>query len=204
MWDAIHHACVVWMRCSVWAAIIRQRFGFFITLEWKLWIKIWLKCSYLWFDHFLEIRAQKSHHDENKIMKASNEVQSVPGLSVQLCPTLCYWVNCNLPSPLSMDFSKQEYWSRLPFPNSGNLSSSGIEPASVALLHWQADSLSLSGGPSNQLTLWKQIQNLLRGISQVFSLKVSEKKLCMCVCLISGSPTLQAYSLPSELPGKPK
>ena len=65
-------------------------------------------------------------------MKASNEVQSVPGLSVQLCPTLCYCVNCNLPSPLSMDFSKQEYWSRLPFPNPGNLPSSGIEPKSVA------------------------------------------------------------------------
>ena len=65
-------------------------------------------------------------------MKASNEVQSVPGLSVQLCPTLCYCVNCNLPSPLSMDFSKQEYWSRLLFPNPGNLPSSGIEPKSVA------------------------------------------------------------------------
>ena len=98
-------------------------------------------------------RAQKSHHDENKIMKASNEVQPAPGLSVQLCPTLCYCMNCNLPSPLSMDFSKQEYCSRLPFPNPGNLPSSGIEPASVALLHWQADSLSLSRKPSNQLTL---------------------------------------------------
>jgi len=52
-----------------------------------------------------------------------------------------------------MDFSRQEYWSRLPFPNSGNLPSSGIEPASVALLYWQADYLSLSGKPSNQLTL---------------------------------------------------
>ena len=41
-------------------------------------------------------------------------------------------------APLSMGFSKQEYWSRLPFPSPGDLPSPGIEPASHAL---QADSL---------------------------------------------------------------
>ena len=40
--------------------------------------------------------------------------------------------------PLSMGFSKQEYWSQLPFPSPGDLPSPGIEPASHAL---QADSL---------------------------------------------------------------
>ena len=33
-------------------------------------------------------------------------------------------------APLSMGFSRQEYWSGLPFPSPGNLSDSGIEPAS--------------------------------------------------------------------------
>ena len=61
---------------------------------------------YLWFDHFLEIRAQKSHHKENKIIKVSNEVQSVPVLSVQFCPTLCAWI-VTFQAPLSMDFFKQ-------------------------------------------------------------------------------------------------
>ena len=32
--------------------------------------------------------------------------------------------------PLSMEFSRQEYWSRLPFPSSGDLHNPGIEPAS--------------------------------------------------------------------------
>ena len=32
--------------------------------------------------------------------------------------------------PLSMGSSKQEYWSRLPFPTSGDLPNPGIEPAS--------------------------------------------------------------------------
>ena len=37
-----------------------------------------------------------------------------------------------------MEFSRQEYWSRLPFPSPGNLSDPGMEPRSVAL---QAGSL---------------------------------------------------------------
>ena len=40
--------------------------------------------------------------------------------------------------PLSIGFSKQEYWSGLPFPSLGNLPNPGIEPRSPAL---QADSL---------------------------------------------------------------
>ena len=39
---------------------------------------------------------------------------------------------------LSMGFSRQEYWSGLPFPSPGDLPSPGIEPRSPAL---QADSL---------------------------------------------------------------
>ena len=36
-------------------------------------------------------------------------------------------------APLSMEFSKQEYWSRLPFPSPGDLPEPGIEPTSPAL-----------------------------------------------------------------------
>ena len=32
--------------------------------------------------------------------------------------------------PLSMGFSRQEYWSRLPFPSSSDLPNPGIKPAS--------------------------------------------------------------------------
>ena len=41
-------------------------------------------------------------------------------------------------APLSMGFSRQEYWSGLPFPSPGHLPEPGIEPGSPAL---QADSL---------------------------------------------------------------
>jgi len=33
-------------------------------------------------------------------------------------------------APLPMEFSRQEYWSGLPFPTPGDLSDPGIEPAS--------------------------------------------------------------------------
>ena len=44
-------------------------------------------------------------------------------------------------APLSMEFSRQEYWSGLPLSPPGGLPDPGIEPESPAL---QADSLLLS------------------------------------------------------------
>ena len=41
-------------------------------------------------------------------------------------------------APRSMGFSRQEYWSGLPFPSPGDLPNPGIEPGSPAL---QADDL---------------------------------------------------------------
>ena len=53
-------------------------------------------------------------------------------------------------APLSMEFSRQEYWSGVPFPSPGDLSNPGIEPVSPAS---QVDSLLLSylGSPANSL-----------------------------------------------------
>ena len=42
-------------------------------------------------------------------------------------------------APLSMGFSRQEYWSALPFPSPGDLPNPGIEPGSPAL---EADALT--------------------------------------------------------------
>ena len=53
-------------------------------------------------------------------------------------------------APLSMGFSRQEYWSGLPSPSPGNLPDSGIEPRSPTL---QADALTSEppGKPSGSL-----------------------------------------------------
>ena len=55
---------------------------------------------------------------------------------VRLFETL--WTVAHL-APLSMGFSRQEYWSGLPFPSPGDLPDPGIEPRSPAL---QADALT--------------------------------------------------------------
>ena len=50
-------------------------------------------------------------------------------------------MGCCLQAPLSIGFSRQEYWSGLPFPSPGDLPDPGIKPESPVL---QADSLPLS------------------------------------------------------------
>ena len=53
---------------------------------------------------------------------------------VQLCPTLVTPWMVAYQAPLSVEFSKEEYWSRLPFHTPGDLPNPGIEPVSPALV----------------------------------------------------------------------
>ena len=68
------------------------------------------------------------------------------GLVTKLCPTLVTPLTIACQVPLSMGFSRQEYWSGLSFSSPGGLPSTGIKPGSPAL---QADSLptELRGKP---------------------------------------------------------
>ena len=72
-------------------------------------------------------------------------------LVVQLCPILCdSWTGAHQ-TPLSMGFSRQEYWSGLPFPPPGDLPKPGIEPTSAVSPASQVDSLPAepSGKPKS-------------------------------------------------------
>ena len=60
------------------------------------------------------------------------------GLVAKSCLTLVILWAVSCQAPLSMGFSRQEYWSGLPFPSPGDLPDPGIEPGSPAL---QADDL---------------------------------------------------------------
>ena len=53
-------------------------------------------------------------------------------------------------APLSTGFSRQEYWSGLPFPSPGDLPDPGIEPGSPAL---QADALPSEPPGKSVITL---------------------------------------------------
>ena len=50
-------------------------------------------------------------------------------------------LSCARQAPLSVGFSRQEYWSGWPFPSPGDLPDPGIEPASPVSPVLQADSL---------------------------------------------------------------
>ena len=43
----------------------------------------------------------------------------------QSCPTLCNLLDLALQAPPSMEFSRQEHWSELPYPSLGNPALSG-------------------------------------------------------------------------------
>ena len=59
-------------------------------------------------------------------------------LVAKSCQTLVTLWTVAHQAALSMGFSRQEYWSGLPFPSAGDLPNPGTEPRSPAL---QADSL---------------------------------------------------------------
>ena len=58
-------------------------------------------------------------------------------LVAQSCQILCDPMSVTHQAPLSMEFSRQEYWSGLPFPPSGDLPHPGLEletPVSPAIV----------------------------------------------------------------------
>ena len=88
--------------------------------------------------------------------------------------------------PLSMDFSRQEYWNRLPFPSPEDHLDPGIEPRSPTL---QADCLPVEPPGKTKNTAVSSL-SLLQGIFLTPGIE-------------RGSPALQVDSLPTEPPGKP-
>ena len=89
---------------------------------------------------------QNNHYHK---VKGKGKVKSLSHVRLFATPwTITYQ------APLSMGFSRQEYWSRLPFPSPGDPSNPGIEPRSPAL---QADTL-LSEPPGKPTTKYTNKQ----------------------------------------------
>ena len=84
------------------------------------------------------------YKSKQKAERARHILDKVKSLSHVKLFAVPWTVACQ--APLSMEFSRQEYWNGLPFPFPGDLPDPGIEPASPAL---QVASLllSLQGSP---------------------------------------------------------
>ena len=77
------------------------------------------------------------HFSQQLTLREGNVLRAVAGVLTQSCSTLCSPMDGQ--PPLSGAFSRQEYWSGLPYALAGDLPTQGSNPH---LLHWQADSLS--------------------------------------------------------------
>ena len=79
------------------------------------------------------------------MIQSDNFLSNGGDVVAKSCPTLTtpWMVACQ--ASLSVGFSRQEYWSGLPFPSPGDLPNPGIEPRSPTL---QADALT-SEPPEN-------------------------------------------------------
>ena len=84
------------------------------------------------------LKTPQTSLQENKLTsQAAPHFPSVV-LVTQSCPTLCDPMDDACKAPLSMEFSRQKYWSGLPFPSPRDLSNPGIKSRPPTL---QADSL---------------------------------------------------------------
>ena len=82
-------------------------------------------------------------------------IQTCENVVAQLCLTLCDPMDYRArQAPLSMEFSRQGYWSGSPFPSPGDLPNPGIEPESPAL---QAEFLPSEPPGKPQGYIWTYI-----------------------------------------------
>ena len=136
--------------------------------KWRHFGPLWpivYKEAGVWLSSMLRVYRRTHHVNTGGRGHARNQLLKVVGdcLVAKLCPTLVtpWTVACQ--APLSTGFSRQEYWSGLPFPSPGDLPDLGIKPRSPAL---QADSLptELQGKPIESWE-YKFISNDCKGLT---------------------------------------
>ena len=80
-------------------------------------------------------------------------------MCAQWCPTLCDPWTVAHQAPLSMEFSRQEYWSGLPFPSPGDLLNPGVELMPLV-------SPAIAGGFFTTELPGKSLQSTLKEVSK--------------------------------------
>ena len=97
-------------------------------------------------------------------------------------------------APLSMRFPRQEYWSGLPFPSSGDLSDPGKEPAYPA---WQVKSLPSHLGSPNKVSREQSLRwsdwLFVRFRAEVPLLSMEDRRWCPALHRSLGSREAAGY-----------
>ena len=155
-------------------------------------------------------RRLKHLHQQHSPQSAQGHWHTSMLSTVQLFATL--WTVAHQ-APLSMGFSRQEYWSGLPFPSLEDLPSPGIKPVFRALAGWLfiTETLGKTTIPLKitaiGLTMKKNEKSELNSIIQQTNLKRPEKEfcthggrgtLCCAFCLFSESAYYQHLQINSN------
>ena len=122
--------------------------------------------------------------------------KKVKVLAAQLCWLSATPVTVACQAPLSKGFSRQEYWSRLPYPSPREVPAPGIQPKSPAS---QADSLP-SEPPGKPQHCMRDLQTLV-----CFPLCKESILSTLCLCYFSLCPYLSGglQDMPSMCPFSP-
>ena len=108
-------------RILEWVAI-----SFSNAWKWKVKVK-WLSCVQLCATPWTAAYQAPPSMGFSRQKKTGVGCHCLLQLVCQSCPTLWDPMGCGLPGS-SMEFSRKEYWSELPFPSPGDLPHPGIEP----------------------------------------------------------------------------
>ena len=123
-----------------------------------LWVFFWCSISFFFsiFSIFFFINFWPSAYEYTQnVLVLKEQIFSYrymfpTCLCAQWCPAVCNLMTIALQAPLSMGFSRQEYWSGLPFSPPGDLLTQG---SNSHLLHWQVDSTTEPPGSAAD-TYW--------------------------------------------------
>ena len=120
------------MRCSVrWKNWQNRQAGslVIVSVSYKQSVQIVTVSIYIYEHIYMSIKHPAWFPSITSLVIPSGLV--VRCVHAQSCPALCDPMDCvACQAPLSMEFSKKEYWSGLPFPIPGDLPDPGIEPTS--------------------------------------------------------------------------
>ena len=106
-------------------------------------------------------------------------------------------------APVSMGFSRQEYWSELPCPPPGGLPDPGSNPCLLCFLHWELGSLPLASlGKSPVSNESRNSSGFKKGLTSVpedyFSLSLYR---CSFLTITKWLSLFQTYILIPQSPG---
>ena len=96
--------------------------------HWSYLSHHWLLASWLLYPPACTALLMLNMEKKNRLCFSRWLTRWVRAKSLQSCLTLCDPIDCSLPGPLSMKFSRHEYWNGLPCPPQGIFLTQGSNP----------------------------------------------------------------------------